>query len=123
MGDGLRVYDPIRVSYDEESLRMNDGVMVMNDKIEDVIIKSSDKLMNKYYQKPTIKFNLPTQEQSNSSCCPPTMTGNSNPTMTGNSNPNLIPALLENTKGSNNILESIGKNKTSGFANSTNIKK
>jgi hypothetical protein len=113
MGDGLRVYDPIRVSYDEESLRVNDGIMVMNDKIEDVIIKSADKLMNRYYEKPKVNFIPPTQEQIAPSCCPPTMNGNSNP--------NLIPALMEDSN--NNPLSNIGKSKTSGFANSINIKK
>ena len=113
MGDGLRVYDPIRVSYDEESLRVNDGIMVMNDKIEDVIIKSADKLMNRYYEKPKVNFIPPTQEQIAPSCCPPTMNGNSNP--------NLIPSLMEDSN--NNPLSNIGKSKTSGFANSINIKK
>ena len=40
MGDGKRVYSPIRVTTDEYSDRVNDGIMYMNSKIEDVIIES-----------------------------------------------------------------------------------
>ena len=38
MGEGARVYSPIRVTQDEYADRVNEGVMAMNDKIEDVII-------------------------------------------------------------------------------------
>jgi len=114
MGEGLRIYDPIRISMDEESARTNDGIMAMNDKVEEVILKSVEKLMNKYYKKPTVKVILPTQEQS-SSCCPPTL--NQQPS----NNPNIIPALLENSN--QNILDKINKSSASGFANTVNIKK
>jgi hypothetical protein len=114
MGEGLRIYDPIRISMDEESARTNDGIMAMNDKVEEVIMKSVDKLMNKYYVKPTSKVILPTEGQTGSSCCPTT------PVAKPSSNPNLIPALMDNS--AENILESITK-KASGFANSVNIKK
>jgi len=115
MGEGLRVYDPIRISMDEESARTNDGIMVMNEKIEEVILKSVDKLMNKYYKKPLMKVIPPTQEEQ-SSCCPPNLTGQNS-----SSNPNLIPALLENNN--QNIFDKIGKSPASGFANTVNIKK
>lgn len=59
MGEGLRQYDPIRICPDEESARVNDGIMAMNDKVEEVIMKSVDKLMNKYYRKPTMEVVLP----------------------------------------------------------------
>ena len=59
MGEGLRIYDPIRIAPDEESARVNDGIMAMNDKVEEVIMKSVDKLMNKYYRKPTMEVVLP----------------------------------------------------------------
>tara|TARA_B100000035_G_C21030740_1_gene568311 strand:- start:1495 stop:2631 length:1137 start_codon:yes stop_codon:yes gene_type:complete len=59
MGEGLRQYDPIRICPDEESARLNDGIMAMNDKVEEVIMKSVDKLMNKYYRKPTMEVVLP----------------------------------------------------------------
>ena len=59
MGDGKRVYDPIRISMDDETMRTNDGVMDMNDKIEEVILKSVDKLMNKYYRKPEFEYKFP----------------------------------------------------------------
>ena len=59
MGEGQRVYDPIRVTFDDVSSRVNDGIMAMNDKVEEVIIKSVDKLMNKYYVKPEVEVILP----------------------------------------------------------------
>lgn len=59
MGEGLRQYDPIRICPDEESARLNDGIMAMNDKVEEVIMKSVDKLMNKYYRKPAMEVVLP----------------------------------------------------------------
>jgi ADP-heptose:LPS heptosyltransferase len=52
MGEGLRKYSPIRICPDEDSDRTNDGIMIMNEKIEDVIVKSVDTLVEKYYTKP-----------------------------------------------------------------------
>ena len=40
MGEGARVYSPIRITMDELSDRTNEGIMWMNDKIEDVIVES-----------------------------------------------------------------------------------
>lgn len=40
MGEGKRIYDPIRITMDEVCNRNNDGIMRMNDLIEDVIIKA-----------------------------------------------------------------------------------
>ena len=71
MGDGLRIYDPIRISPDEESSRVNDGIMSMNDKIEEVIMKSVDKLINKYYKKPDMKIVLPGSESCGPQGYPP----------------------------------------------------
>lgn len=74
MGEGQRIYDPIRITPDEESSRANDGIMAMNDKIEEVIMKSVDKLMNKYYRKPDSEVILPpewTGEQQGCPTCPP----------------------------------------------------
>ena len=39
MGEGARVYSPIRITMDEFSDRVNEGMMAMNDKVEEVIIK------------------------------------------------------------------------------------
>ena len=39
MGEGERVYSPIRITTDEYSDRVNEGMMAMNDKIEEVIVK------------------------------------------------------------------------------------
>jgi hypothetical protein len=68
MGEGLRIYDPIRITMDEVTQRVNDGIMAMNDKIEDVIIQSIDKLMNKYYVKKNENIVLPTMDQQQQSC-------------------------------------------------------
>ena len=38
MGEGERIYSPIRITQDEYTDRMNEGIMSMNDKIEEVII-------------------------------------------------------------------------------------
>jgi len=40
MGEGKIIYEPIRITMDEVCNRNNDGIMRMNDLIEDVIIKS-----------------------------------------------------------------------------------
>jgi ADP-heptose:LPS heptosyltransferase len=40
MGEGARVYSPIRLTHDEYSDRVNDGIMAMNDKVEDIIVQS-----------------------------------------------------------------------------------
>jgi|TARA_A200000159_G_scaffold158519_1_gene175898 hypothetical protein len=74
MGEGLRLYDPIRVCPDEESARVNDGIMMMNDKVEEVIMKSVDKLMNRYYTKPEMEIVLPESyggPQEGCPTCPP----------------------------------------------------
>ena len=47
MGEGARVYSPIRVTIDEWADRTNEGVMVMNDKIENIIVESVRKNINK----------------------------------------------------------------------------
>jgi ADP-heptose:LPS heptosyltransferase len=39
MGEGARVYSPIRITIDEYSDRVNEGIMSMNTAIEEVIIK------------------------------------------------------------------------------------
>jgi hypothetical protein len=74
MGEGQRIYDPIRITPDEESGRANDGIMAMNDKIEEVIMKSVDKLMSKYYRKPETEVVLPDEwmgDQQGCPTCPP----------------------------------------------------
>lgn len=46
MGEGARIYSPIRITQDEYSDRVNEGVMAMNDKIEEVIIESVKKALS-----------------------------------------------------------------------------
>jgi len=71
MGEGKRVYDPIRISMDDETVRTNDGIMDMNDKIEEVILKSVDKLMNKYYRKPEFEYKFPQNQGCGPQGCGP----------------------------------------------------
>jgi hypothetical protein len=73
MGEGLRQYSPIRLVPDETVDRLNDGIMVMNDKIEDVIVKSVDTMIQKFYVKPT-KTATPSITQQNPAIEPPTQT-------------------------------------------------
>ena len=67
MGEGLRQYSPIRLVPDETVDRINDGIMTMNDKIEDVIVKSVDKMLQKFYVKPQI-VEAPKIESVNHTC-------------------------------------------------------
>lgn len=39
MGEGARIYSPIRITVDEYADRVNEGIMAMNKAIEDVIVK------------------------------------------------------------------------------------
>jgi hypothetical protein len=68
MGEGARIYDPIRVTMDEVTHRHNDGIMAMNSKIEDVIVESVTKMMTKYWKKKTDVIVLPNQESAAQSC-------------------------------------------------------
>jgi hypothetical protein len=68
MGEGARIYDPIRVTMDEVTHRHNDGIMAMNSKIEDVIVESVTKMMTKYWKKKTDVVVLPNQENIAQSC-------------------------------------------------------
>jgi ADP-heptose:LPS heptosyltransferase len=43
MGEGARVYSPIRITIDELADRTNEGMMAMNDKIEEVIVNEVHK--------------------------------------------------------------------------------
>lgn len=47
MGEGARVYSPIRITIDESSDRTNEGIMAMNGKIEDVIVESVSDMIKK----------------------------------------------------------------------------
>ena len=48
MGEGERVYSPIRVTQDEFSDRTNEGLMAMNTPIEDVIVDNVNKNVKKH---------------------------------------------------------------------------
>lgn len=55
MGEDARMYSPIRITVDEYTDRMNEGVMRMNDKIENVIVESCVKNQKKWNGKPELK--------------------------------------------------------------------
>ena len=117
MGEGLRIYDPIRIAMDEVSGRTNDGIMAMNDKVESVIIQSVDKLMNRYYVKKTSSVVLPTMEQQQTSCGMPPAKLEQIPQLTGASPEqtkkaiNSIDAVLDE----NGIKPNGNNKKTLGF--------
>jgi len=69
MGEGARIYDPIRIAMDEVTHRNNDGIMAMNAKIEDVIVDNVNKMMTKYWKKKTDVVILPNQEDPSKSSC------------------------------------------------------
>ena len=71
MGGDLRRYSPIRITMDEVADRGNDGIMVMNDKIEDAIVDSVIKNDAKFK-----KNNAPANTgvaitSAPAACCPP----------------------------------------------------
>lgn len=51
MGEGVRIYSPIRIAPDEYADMNNDGIMAMNDKIENVIVESITGLYNNFVTK------------------------------------------------------------------------
>jgi len=48
MGEGARIYSPIRIAPDEYADMNNDGIMAMNDKVENIIVESVHELYNKF---------------------------------------------------------------------------
>lgn len=48
MGEGMRIYSPIRIAPDEYADMNNDGIMAMNDKVENVIVESVIEMYNKF---------------------------------------------------------------------------
>ena len=48
MGEGVRIYSPIRIAPDEYADMNNDGIMAMNGKIEDVIVDAVLELQKKF---------------------------------------------------------------------------
>jgi hypothetical protein len=102
MGEGLRIYDPIRIAMDEVTHRINDGIMAMNDKIEEVIIDSIDKMMKKFYVKKNEVVVLPSQDCGPESCGASPQQNSQTPQLIGS---------LESSPTINSMLES-GKKKT-----------
>jgi hypothetical protein len=68
MGGTIRRYSPIRITMDEVADRGNDGIMRMNDKIEDAIVKSVNDGVNKS-KAPTPSMVEIDATPTDSSCC------------------------------------------------------
>jgi len=51
MGEGARIYSPIRIAPDEYADMNNDGIMAMNDKVENVIVEAVMELYNNFCKK------------------------------------------------------------------------
>jgi ADP-heptose:LPS heptosyltransferase len=47
IGSGRRVYDPIRLTFEQEINRLHDGIMMLTDKAIDEILKEIDIVVNK----------------------------------------------------------------------------
>jgi hypothetical protein len=70
MGGERRRYSPIRITIDEVADRTNEGIMVMNEQIEEYIANSVTTLVEKY-SAPVEEATQPLIEVTNNSCCNP----------------------------------------------------
>ena len=70
MGGERRRYSPIRITIDEVADRTNEGIMVMNEQIEEYIANSVNVLIEKY-SVPVEETPQPLIEVTNNSCCNP----------------------------------------------------
>ena len=65
MGGDVRKYSPIRITIDEVADRVNDGIMRMNDKIEDAIVES---VVNGVDKHGVVSEDLPELNVTSSNC-------------------------------------------------------
>ena len=70
MGGDVRQYSPIRITMDEVADRGNDGIMVMNDKIENVIVDSVIKGSTKFPNQMTLAAPIAATTEVVQGCCP-----------------------------------------------------
>ena len=70
MGGDVRQYSPIRITMDDVADRGNDGIMVMNDKIEDAIIDSVIKGSKKFKNTVESAIAIDSTILSQPTCCP-----------------------------------------------------
>lgn len=110
MGEGARIYDPIRITMDEVTHRQNDGIMAMNDKIHTVVADTVTKQMNKHWKKRTDVVVLPNQEDVSKSSC---FAGGNKVAAKSPSNPKpadgsaiFMPKEAKNSKGFKELVES-----------------
>jgi len=71
MGGDRRRYSPIRITIDEVADRTNEGIMVMNDKIEEFIANSVNELVEKYHVATTPSSEPLVEVCNTPSCCGP----------------------------------------------------
>ena len=70
MGGDVRRYSPIRITMDEVADRGNDGIMQMNDAIENAIVESVDKGIKKFAGITASTVKSIESSNTDSSCCP-----------------------------------------------------
>jgi hypothetical protein len=70
MGGDIRRYSPIRITMDEVADRGNDGIMIMNDKIEDAIVDSVIKGSRKFKNPVNTTVAIESSAAPTSACCP-----------------------------------------------------
>lgn len=70
MGGTIRKYSPIRITVDEVADRVNDGIMVMNDKIEDAIVSSVFKGSDKFKKPVQPSLAIEATAIPQQTCCP-----------------------------------------------------
>lgn len=70
MGGDIRRYSPIRITMDEVADRGNDGIMIMNDKIEDAIVDSVIKGSKKFKSAASPTVAIEASATPTSTCCP-----------------------------------------------------
>jgi ADP-heptose:LPS heptosyltransferase len=107
MGEGLRIYDPIRITMDEVTQRVNDGIMAMNEKIENVVVESVDELIRKFYVKKNEHIVLP-QAQDPNQCCPTPESSSVNVTLNENKKSKVIDELINGTIKNNTNKKTVG---------------
>ena len=69
MGGTIRQYSPIRITMDEVADRGNDGIMIMNEKIEEAIVESVVKGMKKWPKDAVPDPTISTTTQPPAPCC------------------------------------------------------
>jgi hypothetical protein len=92
---------------DEVTQRVNDGIMAMNEKIENVVVDSVDELIRKFYVKKNENIVLP-QAQDPNQCCPSPESSSVNVTLNENKKSKVIDELINGTIKNNTNKKTVG---------------